>query len=56
MLTEHYRECLRAYVSAQHGDLVDQQIAERQQIGGMFHPEVAQDLAKRFSVFFAEQT
>ena len=55
MLTEHHSEGLRAYVSAQHGDLIDQQIVERQQISCMFHPVIAQDFAERFSVFFAEQ-
>ena len=56
MLTEYHGEGLCAYVSAQHGDFINQQIVERQQISSMFHPEIAKDLAKCFSAFLAEQS
>ncbi len=56
MLTEHYCKGLRTHISAQKSDLINQEIVERQQIGSMFHPEIAKDLAKCFSVFLAEQS
>ena len=55
MPAEHHCESLCAYVSAQHGDLIDQEVVVCQQIGSMFHPEIAKDLAKCFPVSFPEQ-
>ena len=56
MLTERYCKCLRTHIAAQRGNLIDQEIVERQQIGSMFHPEIAKDLAKCFSVSLAKQS